>query len=126
MALNKIACPECGAGLKSATGFQVGQAIRCPKCKEQFDVEAPADDEEEVEARKPSRKPVRAAVDDDDEGDDEEDERPKKKKKKKKRRDDDEDAPSKMAFYIRLGVLLLILIGLAIAFAVLGPGGFAK
>lgn len=124
MALNKIACPECGAGLKSATGFQVGQAIRCPKCKEQFDVEAPADDEEEVEARKPSRKPVRAAVDDDDE--DEEDERPKKKKKKKKRRDDDENAPSKTAFYIRLGVLLLILIGLAIAFAVLGPGGFAK
>lgn len=124
--MNKITCPECGAGLKSQSGFEVGQAVRCPKCKNQFDVEEPDDDADEVEARKPSRKPVRAAVEDDDEVD-EEDERPRKKKKKKKRRDDDEDdGKSNIAFYIRLGILLAILIGLAIAFAILGPGGFNK
>lgn len=125
VALNKIACPECGTGLKSATGFKVGQFVRCPKCKDEFEVEPPEVEEEEFEERKPSRKPVRVAVEEDNEDDEDEDERP-TKKKKKRRDDDDEGAKSNIAFYIRLGVLLIILIGLAIAFAVLGPGGLNK
>jgi hypothetical protein len=36
---NSIACPECGAALKSSTGFVPGQAVSCPKCETEFTVE---------------------------------------------------------------------------------------
>ena len=39
MTLNRVACPECGAGLKSSTGFTPGQAVSCPKCETEFTVE---------------------------------------------------------------------------------------
>ena len=43
MALNHIACPECGAGMKSPTGFTPGQTVCCPKCETDFLVEVTAD-----------------------------------------------------------------------------------
>lgn len=123
MALTRVTCPECDATLKSPTGFDVGDVIKCPKCKSDFEVEEPEDEA----AKKPAKaaagkKPVKAASRDDDDEDDDDD-RP---RKKKKRRDDDEDAKSNVAFYIRLGVLLTIMIGLGIALLVLGKGGLAK
>ena len=45
MTLNRIACPECGAGLKSSTGFTPGQAVSCPKCETEFTVEEHAETE---------------------------------------------------------------------------------
>lgn len=134
MALSRVSCTHCGAGLKSPTGFEVGQAVMCPKCRKQFEVEEP---EEEGDApakpgkgRPPAgKKPVRAAVSNDDDEDEDEDDRPKKKKKKKKRRDDDdedEDEKGNVAFYVRLGVLLLVLVVLGVLFLVLGPGGLNK
>src|SRR5262245_56505633 len=66
VALTKINCPECGAGLKSQTAFEAGQTVVCPKCKNRFEVPGP--DEEP-----PQRKKVRATADDED------DERPRKK-----------------------------------------------
>jgi hypothetical protein len=125
VALNKISCPKCGAGLKSQTGFQVGLAVRCPKCRKEFDVEAPEaeEDEDDAPARGPARKPVRAVVEDDEDADD----RPRKKKRRRDDDDeDDEDKKSNTAFYIRLGVLLVIMIVLGVALLVLGPGGFNK
>ena len=47
MALNRIECPECGAGLKSSEGFTLGESVDCPKCESSFTVEdahaAPSD-----------------------------------------------------------------------------------
>jgi uncharacterized Zn finger protein (UPF0148 family) len=130
VALTRVTCPKCDTGLKSPSGFEVGQVIKCPKCKNEFEVEEP---EEEETPKRPTKatagkKPVRASSrdDDDEDEDDEEDDRPKKKKKKKRRDDDDEDAKSNVAFYIRLGVLLLIMIGLGVALIVLGPGALNK
>lgn len=40
MSLIRIKCPECGAGLKSSTGFTPGQSVSCPKCETEFTVEA--------------------------------------------------------------------------------------
>lgn len=39
MPLNRIACPECGAGLKSATGFEPGQQVNCLKCEAAFTID---------------------------------------------------------------------------------------
>jgi hypothetical protein len=139
MALNRIPCPECGAGLKSATGFTVGQTVCCPKCETYFNVEEPAEDNEDAEEKEspkkvksstPSnkakaaggKKPVKAAAmsddDDDDREDDEEDEddKPKKKKKKKKRRDDDDDDEEERSYknsplrYAILGILIIVML----------------
>jgi hypothetical protein len=41
MILTKIACPHCGALLKSTAGVQVGKRIVCPKCGEPFAAAAP-------------------------------------------------------------------------------------
>jgi hypothetical protein len=138
MALNKIPCPECSAGLKSASGFTVGQTVCCPKCETYFKVEEPAEDNEDAEendrpkkgkASSPSiktkaasaKKPIKAATisdDDDDEDeddDDDEDNRPKKKKKKKKRRDDDDDDEERSyknspLRYALLGILVIVML----------------
>ena len=47
MALTRITCSHCGTGLKSPTGFAVGQVVLCPKCKKQFKVITPEDESEE-------------------------------------------------------------------------------
>jgi hypothetical protein len=87
VALTKIHCPECGAGLKSPTAFVVGQTVVCPKCKNRFQVEEPRED---PPARPgPGKKPIRAAA-----ADDEEDERP-RKKARAAADDEDEDRPRK-------------------------------
>ncbi len=120
MALLKLKCPECNAGLKSATGFTVGQTVCCPKCETYFAVEEPIEEEEEEE--KPSKgkektapagkKPVKAAA-----TDDEDEPKPKKKKKKKASTDEDEESGSYKKSPIRfviLGVLLLVMIVLGV------------
>ena len=85
MPLPRVVCPECGAGLKSPTGFNPGQTVNCPKCETPFTVEEP-----QAAAPVTAKKPVRAvaALDDDDEDDD----RP---RKKRRRDDDDDDRPRK-------------------------------
>jgi len=102
VALTRIVCPECGAGLTSKTGFTPGRTAKCPKCETPFTVEEPADD-----ARAPVRAP--AAVDDD------EDDRP--RKKKKRRRDDEDEAgwsySKSWVRYAVLGVLLVVMLVLA-------------
>jgi hypothetical protein len=129
VALTRVTCPECDATLKSPTGFDVGDVIKCPKCKNEFEV---ADPDEETPKRPvkaaAGKKPAKASSrDDDDDDDEDEDDRPRKKKKKKRRDDDDdEDAKSNVAFFIRLGVLLVIMIGLGVALLLLGPGGLNK
>lgn len=119
MAVMRIECPECGAGLKSPTGFAAGQTVSCPKCETSFTVEAPAYEEVDDEAA-PLKKPVKAVasrVDDDDD----DDEKPRKKKKKKSHDDDDDEDGGGKSYknsplrFIVLGVLVLIMIGLGIA-----------
>jgi uncharacterized Zn finger protein (UPF0148 family) len=136
MALNRIPCPECGAGLKSASGFTVGQTVCCPKCETYFNVEEPAEDNEDAEEKEspkkvksttPSnkakaaggKKPVKAAAmsdDDDDDREDDEDYKPKKKKKKKKHRDDDDDDDEERSYknsplrYAILGILVIVML----------------
>jgi hypothetical protein len=126
MALNRIPCPECGAGLKSPSGFKVGQNVCCPKCETYFTVEEPPEEDEVEENEIPKKKqasssssksktagkkPLRAAGvrDDDDEDDDEDEDQP--KKKKKKRRDDSERSyqSSPLRFAI-LGVLVVVML----------------
>jgi uncharacterized Zn finger protein (UPF0148 family) len=106
VALLKIKCPECGAGLKSPTGFTVGQTVPCPKCETYFSVEEP-------DEALTGKKPVKAAVADDDEDYD-------APKKKKKRQDDDEPAGrsyrNSPLRYAVLGVLLVILGVLVVLF----------
>ena len=130
MPINKVACPECGAGLSSKAGFDVGDEIECPKCGEEFTVRAPKP------AAKPVAKPApipaakaRPAPRDDD--DDEEDERPKKKKKPAPRDDDDERPKKKKkkgkknsdsegsyktspVRFIVLGILVLVMVVLGV------------
>lgn len=101
----RITCPECGAGLKSKTGFLPGKTINCPKCETSFDVEESA--EEDV-PQGGKRAPVRAVAAADDEGD-----YPKKKKKKKRRDDEDGDGWSYRSSWIRyavLGVLVVVML----------------
>ena len=45
MTLRRVACPECGAGLKSPAGFELGEVIDCPKCATTFTVAEPANEE---------------------------------------------------------------------------------
>lgn len=56
MAITRVACPECRAGLKSPTGFTVGQTVCCPKCETYFAVETqrggPDDDSDADQPRK--------------------------------------------------------------------------
>jgi hypothetical protein len=141
--INRVVCPECGAGLKSAAGFKVGQTIACPKCETYFQVPAAEEDEPPSAARttplsktkslKPGAKPtartapletekqktgkttkVLAAKAKGDE-DDEDEDRPKKKKKgKKKRRDDEEDGFKYSKSWIRVAVLGVLLIVLGV------------
>lgn len=86
MSLNRTTCPECGAGLKSAAGFNPGQQVRCPKCSTAFAVPEPEPEFEAVEDEAPAPKrkgpPARAARADD------ADDRPRRKRRP---RDDDED-----------------------------------
>jgi hypothetical protein len=48
VSITRVVCPECKAGLKSATGFAVGQTVCCSKCETYFVVTDqmadPADD----------------------------------------------------------------------------------
>ena len=126
MALTRVTCPECDATLKSPTGFDVGDVIKCPKCKNEFEVTDPDEDTPKRPAKAAAgKKPVKATGRDEDDEDDEDD-RPRKKKKKRRDDEDDEDAKSNVAFYIRLGVLLVIMIGLGVALLLLGPGGLNK
>ncbi len=116
MAIMRIECPECGAGLKSPTGFAAGQSVACPKCETYFTVEAP-----EADLPAKPKKAVKAVSSRDDNDDDEEDEKPKKKKKKKSRDDDDDDddddgksyKTSPMRFIV-LGILVVIMVVLGI------------
>ena len=113
MAILRIECPECGAGLKSPTGFAAGQSVACPKCETYFTVEEPEDN---LPAK--PKKAVKAVSSRDDD-DDEEGEKPKKKKKKKSRDDDDDDDDGKsyktspMRFIV-LGILVVIMVVLGI------------
>ena len=126
MAILRVACPECGAGLKcpDPAGFAVGEKIECPKCETRFAVRAPARPRDDD--RPPKKKAVKAAVVEDDEDDrprkkkrrdddDEDDDRPRRKKRP---RDDDERTgyqkyrTSPVRFII-LGVLLLVMLVLA-------------
>jgi hypothetical protein len=125
MAMNRIPCPECGASLKSPTGFAAGQTVCCPKCEAYFAVEEPAEESEATEetnklkkakpqptkATTAGRKPLKAATLPDDDEDDEEEEQPKKKKKKKKRQDDDDDdKPSYKNSPLRFVVLAVLVV----------------
>lgn len=94
MSLARIVCPECGAGLKSGSGFSVGETVNCPKCESAFRVEDPDDADEEEAPRK-----------------------------KKRRRDDDEDdygGGKKGSYknsplrYAILGVLVVVMIVLGV------------
>jgi hypothetical protein len=89
--LNRVVCPECGAGLKSPTGFAAGQTVCCPKCETYFTVGESAD----------GQKPVGAAA----AADDDEDDRPRKRQK------DDTGWSYKNSWlrYAVLGVLLCVL-----------------
>jgi uncharacterized Zn finger protein (UPF0148 family) len=57
--LNRITCPECGAGLKSKSGFTPGELVSCPKCETDFTVAEPADEAEEP---RKGKKPAKAAA----------------------------------------------------------------
>jgi len=126
MRVPKTVCPECNAGLTSKAGFEVGDAIECPKCETYFEVTAPK------AIAKPAAKP--RVVDDDDEpappkkaakaqavDDDDDDEPPVKKKLKKKKKkksrvpayDDEDDAggsyKTSPVRFIILGVLVIVM-----------------
>ncbi len=125
MALLKTRCPECNAGLKSPTGFAVGQTVCCPKCETYFAVEEPEEAEGEEPKKAPAgtkgkradapaaKKTLKATVADDD--DDDDDDAPKKQKKKKKvSYDEDEEGTqsyknSPLRFVI-LGVLVVVML----------------
>ena len=115
MAILKARCPECNAGLKSATGFKVGQTVSCPKCETYFAVEEPAgaDDEapKKASAAPAGKKTLKAAVADDDDADDD---APKKKKKKKASYDEDEEGTrsykNSPLRYAVLGVLVVVML----------------
>ena len=118
MAIMRIECPECGAGLKSPTGFAAGQSVACPKCETYFTVEEP---EEERPAK--SKKAVKAVSSRDDD-DDEEDEKPRKKKKKSRDDDDDDDEGGGKSYktsplrFVVLGILVVIMVVLGIMLVV--------
>jgi DNA-directed RNA polymerase subunit M/transcription elongation factor TFIIS len=123
--LMRVSCPECGAGLKAddPAGFEVGQALECPKCETYFAVEAPR----AAAVAKPvakAKKPV-VVVEVDDEDDDD---RPRKKRRRDYDDEDDDRPRKKKKFeesgyaryrtspirFVILGVLILILIVMAV------------
>jgi hypothetical protein len=57
--LNRITCPECGAGLKSASGFTPGQTVCCSKCETYFAVDAPSAADDDYEDDPPRSKKKR-------------------------------------------------------------------
>jgi len=116
VAINRISCPECGAGLKSAAGFKLGATVSCPKCETDFEVEEPEEEEQPKKKSKTAstgaiskKKPIKAAVEED-EDEDEEEEQPKKKKKKKKRGSDDDEQWSYKNSWIRYAILTVLII----------------
>ena len=122
MALLKTRCPECNAGLKSPTGFAVGQTVCCPKCETYFAVEepegeepkkAPAGAKGKATDAPAAKKTLKATVADDND-DDDDDDAPKKKKKKKVSYDEDEEGTrsyknSPLRFVV-LGVLVVVML----------------
>lgn len=113
MSLTRIVCPECGAGLKSGSGFSVGETVSCPKCESAFVVEDP--DDEDRPAKKPVRAAASRAADDEDE-----DEKP---RKRRRREDDDDDEygggktrsyKNSPLRYAILGVLVVVMIVLGV------------
>ena len=116
MALLKTRCPECNAGLKSPTGFAVGQTVCCPKCETYFAVEepegeepkkAPAGAKGKATDAPAAKKTLKATVADDDDA-------PQKKKKKKVSYDEDEEGTrsyknSPLRFVV-LGVLVVVML----------------
>jgi hypothetical protein len=112
MTLNRVSCPECGAGLKSPSGFNPGQTVCCPKCETYFAVEEPADEPKKALAAGAGtgKKPTKAAVVADDEY-----EQPKKKKKKAASDDDPEsEYKNSTTRYAILGVLVCVMVGLGV------------
>ena len=137
----KIKCPKCQEAItvpaaEELDDFEVVEDAPAKKpapaaAKPKVKAVAEDDDEDEDEKPKKKKKPAKAVEEDDDEeedekpkkkkakaaadDDEEEEEKPKKKKKKKKRSsedDDDEDGVS-MTRNIIMGVVLIILIGVA-------------
>jgi Zn-finger nucleic acid-binding protein len=123
MALNRIPCPECGAALKSPSGFTVGHTVCCPKCETYFVVEEPDVEGEATEeinklakkksapiaAEPPRKKPTKVSSRRENDEDDEQESRP-KKKKKKRRSDDDEAEHSYRNSPLRYAILTILII----------------
>jgi hypothetical protein len=63
VALTKIECPECGAGLKSPDGFDVGESVECPKCETSFTVRDGSGSASTASADKPKKKKKRPSDD---------------------------------------------------------------
>ena len=99
MPLPRITCPECGAGLKSASGFNAGQSVMCPKCETYFAVEEPEEED------RPRRKVRTSATDDDDE-----DDRPKRRKKKRHDEEDERSYRNSPLRYAVLAVLVIVML----------------
>lgn len=97
MALDKVRCPNCTAGLKSAGGFEAGQEVRCPKCEMDFVVEEPAGDA-------PMKKAKVLSVDD------EPVEKPKKKKKRPVAEDEYDDGYSYRNSPLRYAILAVLVV----------------
>ncbi|MDY3560483.1 hypothetical protein R5W23_001718 [Gemmata sp. JC673] len=108
MSVLKLKCPECRAGLKSGSGFKVGQTVCCPKCETYFVVEDPDEGDEPAKPRA-AVKAVRAAVADEDD----EEERTLKKKKKRRAADDEGSYKNSPLRFVILGVLVVIMLVLA-------------
>lgn len=92
MPVLRTSCPECGAGLKSQSGFTPGQTVCCPKCETYFVVE------DSTAAPKATRKAMAA-------DDDYDDDRP----RKKKRAADDGTYKNSPIRYVILAILLVVL-----------------
>jgi type IV secretory pathway VirB10-like protein len=98
VAISKVVCPECKAGLTSKTGFQPGAVVSCPKCGTYFEVSAdvappvekaaPILPAQPLAAKPTPAKPAPAPRPRDE---DDEDDRPRKKKPVVEVVDDDDD-----------------------------------
>jgi DNA-directed RNA polymerase subunit M/transcription elongation factor TFIIS len=96
MSLAKVSCPECGASIKAAEGFEVGEEVTCPKCDTAFAVPKPK---------------AKAAVA---EGDDEPAENPKTKKKKAAGEGEPRAYKDSPLRYAILGALVLVMVVLGV------------
>ena len=110
MPITQLDCPECGAKLRSASGFEPGKKVRCPKCKEVVTVPEP---EARVSKARPS-----PARDDEDEGD--EDEAPRRKKKGNKKDAAGFFTPARIAIFG--GLLAAVIAGVVVLVLVLKKG----